>query len=74
MTFCIREARSETAKIRRVLETAEMKIVRRIAGKILTARERSEDIRNMCRIYNNYDWVLNRKIKCNKHIDRMAEL
>lgn len=43
------EIRTETSETKIILETTEMKIVRRIAGKMLTNRERSsEDIRQSC--------------------------
>lgn len=42
MTYAA-ENRPETSTTRRILETAEMKVVRRIAGKMLMCNERSED-------------------------------
>ncbi|XP_060536398.1 uncharacterized protein LOC132708237 [Cylas formicarius] len=63
----------ETSKTKRILETTEMKTVRRIAEKILMDKERNEDIRQVFRVDNINDWVLHIKIKWNEHIDRMAE-
>ena len=48
-----------------------MKVVRKIAGKKLTDRVRSENIRRMCGIENINDWELKRKQEWNKDINRM---
>ena len=50
-----------------------MKVVRKIAGKKLTDRVRSENIRRMCGIKHIKDWVLKRKQEWNEHINRMDE-
>ena len=67
------ETRPETSKTKRILETAEMKIARRIAGKTLMDRIRSDNIRQTCGIDKINDWILDRKKKWNEHIDRMTE-
>ncbi|KAK9887098.1 hypothetical protein WA026_020042 [Henosepilachna vigintioctopunctata] len=67
------ETRPETTKTRRLLETTEMKVLRRITGKTLLNRERSENVRNMCKVDSINDWVLNRKQEWNDHINRMDD-
>lgn len=69
----VAETRPETSKTRQIMEATEMKIVRRIAGRTLLDRERSEDIRRACHIENVNEWVLGRKTEWNDHITRMAE-
>ncbi|XP_015182496.1 PREDICTED: uncharacterized protein LOC107069571 [Polistes dominula] len=67
------ETKSETSKTRQIMEATEMKIVRRIAGKSLWYRVRSEDLRKACQIENINDWVLSRKVEWNDHITRMTD-
>ena len=50
-----------------------MKITRRIAGRILMDRARSNNIRQTCGIDKINDCVLERMKKWNEHIDRMTE-
>ena len=64
------ETRLETSK---KIETTEMKIARRTAGKTLTDRERSDNIRQICGVDQINDWVLERNKKWNEHIDRVTE-
>ncbi|XP_057654786.1 uncharacterized protein LOC130893037 [Diorhabda carinulata] len=44
------ETHPETAKTKRMMEIAEMKVLRRIAGKTLLDRESSENIRRLCKM------------------------
>ena len=67
------ETRPETSETKRILETTEMKTARKIAGKTLMDKERSENIRQTCGIDKIRDWALDRKKKLNDHIDRMTE-
>ncbi|XP_060524527.1 uncharacterized protein LOC132700944 [Cylas formicarius] len=67
------ETRSDTAKTSRLLETTEMKILRRISAKTLLDRERNENIRQSCGVDNVNDWVLQRKRQWNYHINRMQD-
>ncbi|XP_015187255.1 PREDICTED: uncharacterized protein LOC107072109 [Polistes dominula] len=67
------ETRPETSKTRQIMETTEMKIVRRIAGKSLWDRVRSEGLRKECQIENINDRVLSRKVEWNDHITRMTD-
>ena len=67
------ETRPETSKTKQILETTEMKVVRKIAGRTLFDRKRSEEIRRMCKIDNINDWVLQRKKNWNEHISRMTD-
>ena len=67
------ETRPETSKTKQILETTEMKVVRKIAGRTLFDRKRSEEIRRMCKIDNINDWVLQRKRNWNEHISRMTD-
>ncbi|XP_057653803.1 uncharacterized protein LOC130892403 [Diorhabda carinulata] len=46
------ETRPDTAKTKRLLETSEMKALRKITGKTLLDRERSDEIRQKCRMEN----------------------
>ncbi|XP_057660707.1 uncharacterized protein LOC130896542 [Diorhabda carinulata] len=65
----IAETRPDT---KRLLETTEMKVLRKIARKIFLDRERTENMRNMCKVGNVIDWVLKRKQEWNSHISRMT--
>lgn len=67
------ETRADTARTRRLLETTEMKILRRISGKTLLDRERNENIRQSSGVDNVNDWVLQRKRQWNDHINRMQD-
>lgn len=67
------ETRPDTEKTKRILEVGEMKILRKIAGKTLLDRERSDNIRRTCRVDNITDWVLGRKMEWNGHISRMDQ-
>lgn len=66
------ETRPDTKKIERMVETTEMKILRRIDGKTLRDRTRSQDIRNKYNVTNINEWIKMRRIKWNEHIDRMT--
>uniref|UniRef100_A0A6P7F5U2 Uncharacterized protein LOC114326842 n=1 Tax=Diabrotica virgifera virgifera TaxID=50390 RepID=A0A6P7F5U2_DIAVI len=66
------ETRSDTERTRRLLETAEMKTLRKIDGKTLWDRVRSTDIRRRCKVDNINNWVRNRRIEWNDHISRMT--
>ncbi|KAK9884597.1 hypothetical protein WA026_007437 [Henosepilachna vigintioctopunctata] len=50
-----------------------MKVLRRITGKTLLNGERSENVRNMCKVDSINDWVLNRKQEWKDHINRMDD-
>ena len=50
-----------------------MKIVRRIAGKTLMDRERSNNIRQTCGINEINNWILDKKKKWNERIDHMTK-
>lgn len=65
------ETRPDTVKTKRLLETTEMKILRKIVGKTLWDRERSENIRKMCIVEDIKEWVYRRKQEWNAHINRM---
>ncbi|XP_045473979.1 uncharacterized protein LOC123680232 [Harmonia axyridis] len=67
------ETRPDTARTRQLLETTEMRVLRRIAGKTLFDREKSENIRRTCGVENINEWVLGRKREWNDHISRMDE-
>lgn len=58
---CAAKTRSETLKTSQIMETTEMKVIERIAGKTVRDRERSTDTRQTCQIGNINEWVLNRK-------------
>ena len=67
------ETRSDTAKTRQILETTEMKTLRRIMNKTRLDKIRNRDIREKCEIQNIGDWVQRRRIEWNAHISRMNE-
>lgn len=69
MTY-VAKTRPITSNKKKILEKTEMKIARKIAGKTLLDKERSEDIKNNCNIN---EWVLDRKHEGNEHINRMDE-
>lgn len=46
------ETRPDTAKTKQLLEATEMRVLRRIVGKTLLDRERSENIRSACKVEN----------------------
>lgn len=60
MTYT-KETRSKTARTKQILETTELKILRRTTGKTLMEMERQENIKKNMRVENINDWVLNRK-------------
>lgn len=53
------------------METIEMKVMRKIAGRVLMDRKRSEDIGKICNIDNINNWILPRKKAWNEVINRM---
>lgn len=57
------ETRPETSKIKRLLESTEIKILHGIAGNTLLDRETTESIRNTCKVDDINTWELNRKNK-----------
>ncbi|XP_056629875.1 uncharacterized protein LOC130440639 [Diorhabda sublineata] len=66
------ETRPETERTKRMMGTAEIKVLHRIAGKTLLDRERSENIRRLCKIDHVNEWVLSRKEReWNEHISCM---
>ena len=67
------ETRPDTSKTKQLLETTEMRVLRRITGKTLFDRERSENVRERCKVENINNWVLNRKVEWNEHINRMDD-
>ncbi|CAG9835898.1 unnamed protein product [Diabrotica balteata] len=67
------ETRPDTSKTQQLLETAEMRLLRRITGNTLRDRMRSEEIRRKCNIPEINKWTLNRKKEWNEHINRMEE-
>lgn len=40
------------------MATTGMKVVRKMAGRTLMDQKSSEDIRRICKIDNNNDWIL----------------
>ncbi|XP_044745133.1 uncharacterized protein LOC123306997 [Coccinella septempunctata] len=67
------ESKPDTSRTRQLLETTEMRVLRRITGKTLRDRERSENIRRECKTENINEWVRGRKVEWNRHIGRMTE-
>ena len=56
------ETRPDTSKTKQLLEITKMGVLRRIRGKTLFDRERSENVRERCKVENINSWVLNRKV------------
>jgi hypothetical protein len=71
MTYAA-ETRPDTERTKRILETAEMKTLRKIDGKTLWDRARSTDIRRRCKVENIKNWLRNRRVEWNDHISRMT--
>ncbi|KAK5646720.1 hypothetical protein RI129_005184 [Pyrocoelia pectoralis] len=67
------ETRVDTSKTNRILETSEIKVLRRMTGRHYGNRESSEDIRRTCKVENINEWVLHREHEWNEHITRMDE-
>ena len=67
------ETRPDTLKTKQLLETTEIRVRRRITGKTLFDRERSENVRETCKVENINSWVLNGKVGWNEHINRMDD-
>ena len=67
------ETRPDTTKTKRILETCEMKVLRKIAGKTLLDRERSDNIKRTSKVENINEWILGRKHEWNAHISRMDQ-
>ncbi|CAG9836403.1 unnamed protein product [Diabrotica balteata] len=55
------ETRPDTATTKRILETAEIRVLRRITGNTLRNRNRNEDIRRKYNVLCINEWTLNRK-------------
>ena len=62
------ETGPNTSKIKQLLETTKMRVLR-----TLFDRERSENVRERCKVENINSWVLNRKVQWNKHLNRMDD-
>ena len=67
------ETRPDTSKTKQLLETAEMGVLLRITGKTLFDRERSENMKERCKVENINNWVLNRKVEWNDHNNIMDD-
>ena len=62
------ETRPETAKTTQILETAEMKTLRRISNLTLFDREKSDDVREECGIQKISEWIRRRKEEWYAHM------
>lgn len=67
MTYTV-QIKPQKAKMRRILDTTEIKIVRNIVGKTLLDPERTGDIAQMCRNI----WILNKRTHWNENINGMS--
>ena len=67
------ETRPDTSKTKKLLETTEMKILRRISGKTLMDRKMNKNMKQMCKTKSINDWVLKRKQEWNQRKNRMGE-
>lgn len=56
-----------------MLETAEMKVLRKIMDKTLLDYVRNENIRKECKVDNINNWIIEKKRRWKNHIDRMSE-
>ena len=71
LTYAV-ETRSDTSKTKRVLETNEMSILRKIVHKSRRDKIRNEDIRKELNVQAINDWVDRRRFEWNQHISRMT--
>ncbi|XP_056642629.1 uncharacterized protein LOC130449021 [Diorhabda sublineata] len=67
------ETRPDTSKTQRMLETAEMRILRRITGNTLRNRVISDYIRTTCNVEAINEWLLTRRKELNNYISRMTD-
>jgi hypothetical protein len=62
-------AGSESDRTQRLLETAEINVARKTAGRMLLDSVRTGDTRRLCRVGNISIWVMWRKSEWNDHIN-----
>lgn len=67
------EKRPDTAGTRWIVETTEIKMVRRMAGKTLADKERNGNLRRNFNIDNINKWITSRKTAWNRHINRITD-
>ena len=67
------ETRSESTKTNQQIETAEMRVLRKITNNTIRDMIRNENIRERCKVENISQWTRKRKMEWNQHIDRMDE-
>ena len=67
------ETSPDRAKTRQMLETAEMKALRRILSRWLFDKQRSEDIKEKCGIHKIDDWIKGRRENWYAHVERMSK-
>ncbi|KAJ4445342.1 hypothetical protein ANN_07147 [Periplaneta americana] len=72
LTYAV-EIRPETAKTKQMLDTTEMKTLRKIVG--ITRRDhiRNDQIREQCKIQPIREWTQIRRQQWNDHVSRMGE-
>lgn len=72
LTYAV-EIRPETAKTKQMLDTTEMKTLRKIVG--ITRRDhiRNDQIREQCKIQPIREWTQIRRQQWNEHVSRMEE-
>lgn len=72
LTYAV-ETRAENTITKRLLRTAEMRILRSIAGYTLFDHKRNEEIREICDIQDVVRWARNRRREWRDHVDRMSD-
>ena len=70
MTYAL-EARSDTLKTRLMLETNEMKVLRKIVGKTKIDRIRNQQISESCGIKFINEWMESRRGDWDEHATRI---
>lgn len=72
MTYAM-EMRTKTTATKRLLRTAEMRILKCITGNTLRDRIRNEDICNTCKIQDVIRWARMRRRTWRYHVEKMDD-
>lgn len=67
------ETRAETTRSKQLINTVEMKTLRKIVGKTRLDKIKNADIRNQCQIQEIGEWVETRRSQWAAHVSRMPE-
>lgn len=72
MTYAV-ETRAENSTTKRITRTAEMRVLRSIAGYTLRDHQRNEDIRERCNVQDIVRWSRSRRREWRDHVERMDD-